>query len=271
MAEYESAAPPIDHTVMDSPTMDNPFQSMQKLLWGFFLILLVGGIGFSIMGGAVDQAAGYEPSSSNIAGFMLVLGVQISMAFFAWRTIQRADIDIQRLIGAKRPRYRWINGLGWAIALLLFTLSSMATLAYGIVSLFPETIRDFMVQTLTRSAGQQNPLWIDGGMAIVGVIIAPVVEEFVFRGLFLHYWSTHYSIQKGLIFAAILFAILHPQNFVGMFVFSLVMALLYIRTRNLWVPIGVHGIYNAIIFTPSLLGRIISEALGTVADFENTA
>lgn len=237
----------------DHDVPGNPFLTIRQLLWSFFGAIILGGLGASMLWEGIHLTTGIGEGASGFSSFIMLLGIQGGMAIFAWSALRQAGVNIGQMIGSFPLRYNWIGGLGWAIALLIFTFSFMASLAYGAVTLFPDTISEMMTRLFTALAQEASPFWVSVCMAIMGTIVAPLVEEFTFRGLFLHCWSARRSIQTGLVLTAILFACLHPQNFVGMFVFSLVLSLLYLRTRSLWVPIGVHAIYNGIIFGGNLL------------------
>lgn len=244
----------------DSAT--HSFLAMRHTVWFFFIAMIIGGIGGALLWDGVQTGLGLETLPSGVSNLVMLMGIQIGMAGFAWLTLKRAGVQIGQIVGPFPPQYNWVGGLGWAIALMIFTFSFMATVAYGAVSLFPEAIADRMIPLFTALAQERNPFWVDVGMALLGSIVAPLSEEFTFRGLFLHCWSVHRSIRIGLILTALLFAMLHPQNFVGMFVFSLVLSLLYLRTRSLWVPIGVHALYNGIIFGGNLISLAANNGAG---------
>lgn len=242
---------------------DNPFLTIRQLVWGFFGAIVVGGFSTSLLWESIQLTLAMDNMPSGVSSLIMLLGIQAGMAIFAWSTLRHAGVNIGQLMGAFPLRYNWIAGVGWAIALIVFTFSFMATLAYGAVALFPDTIAEVMTQLFTTLAQEDNPFWISVCMAMMGTIVAPLVEEFTFRGLFFHCWSARYSLKTGLLLTAALFASLHPQNFVGMFVFSLVLSLLYLRTRSLWVPIGIHAIYNGIIFTGNLLSVATDNSTGS--------
>ncbi len=81
-------------------------------------------------------------------------------------------------------------------------------------------------------------------------IAAPLVEELVFRGLLQRAWSASYGLRKAIVFVAMLFTLLHFSRhyYVGTFVFSVVLSLLYVKFRSLWVNVGVHALFNTLAF-----------------------
>jgi uncharacterized protein len=88
---------------------------------------------------------------------------------------------------------------------------------------------------------------------IVG--IAPVVEEFVFRGLLLTRWAHKWGVRRGVLASSILFGTVHG-NLLGMVFFAVVMSLLYIETRSLLVPMSMHALNNGIAWFLGLTGAL---------------
>lgn len=86
-------------------------------------------------------------------------------------------------------------------------------------------------------------------MVLSSIVIAPVMEEVVFRGLIFQRLAKKYSIGKALFFSSILFGILHAEAWIGASFFGLMMCLVFLHTRNLWVPIVLHVINNGIAVT----------------------
>lgn len=87
-------------------------------------------------------------------------------------------------------------------------------------------------------------------LVIAQFVVAPLVEELVFRGLLQKAWAENYGLKKSVIFVAILFTILHFSRhyFISTFVFSIVLSMLYLKFGSLWVSVGVHAIFNALAF-----------------------
>ena len=78
------------------------------------------------------------------------------------------------------------------------------------------------------------------------VIVAPLVEEFFVRGLMYQRWAYAWDRPVlALLVTSALFALPHG-HVLGAFVIGAVATLLYVRTRSLWAPIGMHAIENAI-------------------------
>lgn len=95
-------------------------------------------------------------------------------------------------------------------------------------------------------------------LVLGGVVFAPVAEEFLFRGLIMQRWAYRWGTRTGVMASSALFALGHGE-WLGHFVFGVVMSLLYLRTRRLWVPITAHATHNFALAIP-LLWRVVGHA-----------
>ncbi len=76
--------------------------------------------------------------------------------------------------------------------------------------------------------------------------------EFVFRGFLLQRFATKWGTSIATIVVAILFALLHV-DFLGAAIFSIVLSIVYIRTKSLLMPIAIHMLNNAFVIGASFL------------------
>ena len=83
--------------------------------------------------------------------------------------------------------------------------------------------------------------------AVFAVFLAPVAEEFLFRGLLLPLLVRRTGPLPGLLLSSLAFALLHadPGSFVALALFSVALSLAYARTGSLRVPIAMHMLFNA--------------------------
>ncbi|MCG9128626.1 CPBP family intramembrane metalloprotease [Candidatus Poribacteria bacterium] len=96
-------------------------------------------------------------------------------------------------------------------------------------------------------------------------IITPIFEEFFFRGILLTRWSIKWNTSKAIFVSSILFGILH-SDIIGKILFGYVLAILYIKTRSLYVPICIHIINNTIAIILQYYSEI---ALNTSLELDN--
>jgi membrane protease YdiL (CAAX protease family) len=79
------------------------------------------------------------------------------------------------------------------------------------------------------------------------VLIVPVLEELMFRGVLLRRWAQKWDKRKAIIFSSLVFGLLHADP-IGAFAFGVGMCVLYLKTQSLFVPILCHAFNNLIAF-----------------------
>lgn len=83
------------------------------------------------------------------------------------------------------------------------------------------------------------------------VILSPIVEELLFRGIILRKLNTDYnfSIPFAILISSLLFGLCHSfGGILSAFVFGICMSVLYLKTKNILVPILAHTLNNLISF-----------------------
>ena len=94
---------------------------------------------------------------------------------------------------------------------------------------------------------------------ITGFTIAPVIEEFFFRGFLYNALKTRFQYLIALIFQAVVFAALHRYNLSNAIMVILVgvaLALAYEKRKTLLSPILVHVMINATFVIPLLVATL---------------
>lgn len=84
---------------------------------------------------------------------------------------------------------------------------------------------------------------------IIGGILAPIVEEILFRGMLLKGLLKKYSLKKSAIVGGVMFSILHLpdiQNVLAIIVGSIIYSFVYVYTRSIVPTIILHISYNTI-------------------------
>ena len=116
---------------------------------------------------------------------------------------------------------------------------------------------------LARRIGQQRSpedeltygLSLEGVLLyfVLGGVVAPVVEELLFRGLLYRAWEARWGWFLSMLATSLVFALYHPTPFAA-FISSIVFVCALRRTGSIWGPIIVHAAGN-ILLSPLLLGR----------------
>lgn len=90
---------------------------------------------------------------------------------------------------------------------------------------------------------------------VAPVVVGPVTEELLFRGLILHGFLQNYGRRKALLVSALLFALFHlnPWQFLGALAMGLVLGWWLIESGSLLPCLLGHALFNLL---PWLAGRI---------------
>ena len=131
-------------------------------------------------------------------------------------------------------------------------LFPMALTVIGISILFSES--DNLMRTVLPP-----PAWFDeffrsllsGEISLWGsivslVVIAPLTEELLVRGLILRGFLSHYSVRKAILASAIFFGVLHlnPWQFIGATALGILFAWWFIETRSMLPCFFGHAFTN---------------------------
>lgn len=95
-------------------------------------------------------------------------------------------------------------------------------------------------------------------MFFLAVVIAPLIEETMFRGIVMNTWFKGNKYYADVLWSAVLFGVFHTTADLSLatvtpyVVMGAVFALIYRKTGNLAVNIYTHMLYNAIVVSVSL-------------------
>ncbi|MEM1238741.1 MAG: type II CAAX endopeptidase family protein [Cyanobacteria bacterium P01_H01_bin.26] len=195
--------------------------------------------------------------------FMLIFGLVCAVLFATGR---RAGLQLARLFGPP-PRFPWAYGFLLISSVLIFSFSSFLLLFYPVSLVAPDFVEARLTEQLL-SVETVSPDLYRYLMLFVVIVFAPIAEEFVFRGILLQRWAVRWNLPAGIVLSSVLFGLLHINNPIGLTMFGVVMALLYIRTRSLWVPIIAHALNNIVAVAPELLSS--SPQTFDIGDFQQS-
>lgn len=153
----------------------------------------------------------------------------------SWREISGLDT-------MKLPKQVLYVVLALAAALpVMFTLKALSVLALEQLGWPIEDQRAVELLLAAKSTGMKIY------MGVFAVTIAPLAEEFIFRGLLFSAFKKAGWPKCGWVVVSGLFAGIHASApiFLPLFVFALVLTWLYERTGGLLAPVMAHGTFNA--------------------------
>jgi len=89
------------------------------------------------------------------------------------------------------------------------------------------------------------------------ILIAPIIEEFIFRGLFQTLLRRTFSAKTSIIFSALIFSTIHFEFevIIPLFILGLIIGWLYEHNKGLLIPIVFHIINNGMAFLFEFLAK----------------
>lgn len=114
-----------------------------------------------------------------------------------------------------------------------------------LVDLFPLSLADEVMFERMTSSGPASVLMV--------CLVAPMVEEMLFRGVILRSFLRQYGRWPAIVGAALLFGLAHMNVYqfaVGLMI-GTVSGWLYERSQSLWPSILLHGAYNTAVMVAS--------------------
>jgi membrane protease YdiL (CAAX protease family) len=156
------------------------------------------------------------------------------------------DISLREALGWNKDN--WKNQLLLTITVLAAVLPVMFGLKY---------VSDFALHKLGWAVEDQRAIemfthvksvWLRVYLGFFAVVLAPLGEEFIFRGLLFSAAKKYGWPAAGWIGVSLLFALIHfsAPIFLPLFVLALALTWLYEKTEGLLAPILAHSLFNAL-------------------------
>lgn len=184
------------------------------------------------------------------------------LLFFLWRIARRVGDS------ALVARFRRVNGAVVLIALLAGTALAIATM-YALVQLYQSGVFKAPKGADDRIFAP-GPLWQIPLVFLTVGVVAPLTEEFYFRGVMLSWFRGKITAIPAAVVTALIFALLHFRYLsepgiqgwmlTGLIAMvGLVNAALAIRTRSLWPPIAFHAGYNGTLAGVAMVPLLLAQ------------
>jgi membrane protease YdiL (CAAX protease family) len=224
---------------------------------GFLVALIATLIVVGIVAAATGASADDEdPTFTVVATFLqglIFIGTAVMFASFT-RTPKPEHFGL-------RPTRFW-PAAGWAtLGMLTF---------YALVALYSLIVQPDAQQTVAQDLGANQGTF---GMIAAGfmvVCVAPVAEEFFFRGFFYRALRSRWSVLGAAAIDGLLFGVIH-YDFTGvdallilppLGILGFIFCLVYERTGSIYPTIAMHALNNAIAFGVTIENGSVSLVLG---------
>lgn len=241
-ARTHSASPAFRRVVVPPSPLSVPaalgLAGFLFILHGLFQSAMIIGLG---------QADG-APDSDVGARLVVVQSLLFHGAalFYVIGILIRFRIRPLSAFGIHLPRLSRSAGL----AVLFYLVALPHVMLYGWLSRWGlDAIgHEIGMQPVLRLLSGRQPGWVYLYLIGLAVLVAPVVEEVVFRGIALPLLIQRMGKAPAVILVSLVFSAMHAHltSFVPLFVIGAAFSLAYLRTGDLAVPILMHTVFNAV-------------------------
>ncbi len=144
-----------------------------------------------------------------------------------------------------------IKELCGVVATQLCLSMGISLLLIGIVYfIFPNMLNNLLSESSVSEVSTYGGLFISMLITVVG---APIMEELFFRAIIFKRISRKFNIYIGIVISSLVFGLLHIElAVIGAFIFGIACCILYIKYKNILIPMTVHFLNNLIAFLPQL-------------------
>lgn len=144
-----------------------------------------------------------------------------------------------------------IKELGSVVATQLCLSMGISLLSISIVYFtFPYMLNDLLSESSVSEVSTYGGLFVSMLITVIG---APLMEELFFRSIIFKRISRKFNIYLGMIISSLVFGLLHIElAIIGAFAFGIACCILYIKYKNILIPMTVHFFNNLIAFLPQL-------------------
>ncbi len=128
---------------------------------------------------------------------------------------------------------------------------SLSLLLIGIIYFTsPNMLNKLLSQSSVDEVSTYSGLFISMLITVIG---APLMEELLFRAIIFKRISRKFNIYLGMILSSLIFGSLHIElAIIGAFLFGIACCILYIKYKNILIPMTVHFLNNFLSFFPQL-------------------
>lgn len=144
-----------------------------------------------------------------------------------------------------------IKELSGIVATQLCLSMGISLLLIGIIYFVsPNILSELLSQSPVSEASSYSGLFISMLITVIG---APIMEELFFRAIIFKRISRKFNIYIGMVISSLVFGFLHIElAIIGAFIFGIVCCVLYIKYKNILIPMTVHFFNNLIASLPDL-------------------
>lgn len=230
-----------------------PKLSVGKFAFLFVLSFVLGAL-FAFSYTSWIEVNGASIHSNESSSYLGLICSYLGLLLFIW-WLSLTKIDRERIwepSPARSPRH-----MGFILAPTLSVMPIFAIYGFFIEYFMPEFSENMGESSFLQEGNlvSQNPLSIFLLFLII-VVIGPLVEEIIFRGVLYNLLSDRMSLVAAAIASSIIFGLLHGENFFQVTVSGFVYAFIYQVTGDIKMAVSAHAFHNGVVFAQGVLYSI---------------
>jgi membrane protease YdiL (CAAX protease family) len=178
----------------------------------------------------------------NIKNFTVLGKNEVIAVLFFGYYFYKQKTSIHNVVHDQDTNWRFSSYIGIVLILNTFSLTTYWFYLFIQDSFFK--LDPFMVNSLNGSSAYLIALMISSS------VTSPIAEEFIFRGLLLNRLIKKTNRWGGILISSLLFAAMHmhAEKLIATFLFGIIASLIYLKTKNLFIPILLHILHNSLAF-----------------------
>ena len=200
--------------------------------------------------------------------------IYVFFFLFTFRMLSRSGLSYRRLFGVFLGWGQLVRYSLWGVPTVIVSIAALYLLFLPLSFLFPGLVKVWLIDFYPILIWTSGDKYVLANLlnVLMVVIVAPVFEEFYVRGILLTRWTVKWGVIPAVIVSSVAFSLPHIINLIGMFCVGCVLAVFYIRTQSLFVPISIHFVNNLVAWIISLLGTIfgIPTSYRTITEFQES-
>jgi len=220
--------------------MHKQFSIFLRILGQFLIYTIIPGVIY-LIGLGVLSIFGRGDVSESVA----TLAIDFLTLIIAVLAFRYYSPDVRNIVFKAKIQVKKIIQL---IPLSFLTRAPLVIIVVILYLIFGDTI------TETLDAGVEYQWSVFDGSTLLSssigflsfVIVGPIHEELLYRGVIQRYLRTKYSIRTSIIVSSIIFGLahIHPGLILSSFVLGLFLGYIYHKWDNLWYAVILHMLIN---------------------------
>ncbi len=168
-----------------------------------------------------------------------------------WLYIQFKKYNISFSHLTSKPSFsipELVKVFGVVVVIKAASFASVLVL-WNVIGLISPSFLSGVTDEIMQSSANQESSGVISIYFVLVVIIAPFIEELLFRGVLLNNWCKRLGTLAGVILVSLTFAIFHgPSGFLSALLASIFFSILYLKTKSIWIPMAAHSFSNLLSF-----------------------